>query len=514
MSEPAPPTHAGPPARHNVVLVITCLALGTVVAAMASLNVALPDLARATHASQTQLSWIIDAYSLVFASLLLPAGALGDRFGRRKALTVGLAIFGGGSVAAALTSDPTTLIALRAVLGLGAALVMPATLSTITSTFPQAQRARAVSIWAAVAGASAVIGILATGTLLEAWSWRSVFLLNVVLAAAALIGTLLYVPESAEPERPRLDVGGALLAVAGLVALVYSVIEAPTRGWGDPVTLGGIALGLVILAGFVFFELSRRHPLLDPRLFRNRRFAAGSVSIMLQFFVFFGFVFVMMQYLQLVRNDSALMAAVTMAPMALAMVPVSRLTPRLVARFGATGPWVVGLLVVALGMGVLSRLETSSSYWLIAGGLVPLGAGMGLAMTPATTAITDALPRSLQNVGSAMNDLSRELGGALGIAVLGSLLSAAYRSHLTLPNMPPHVTDLARSSLAAASTLGGPVADQARSAFIDGFQLALTAAAASVVLAAIAVALLLRHAAPEQVQEMPSAEPAPARSGG
>ncbi|MFE2825871.1 MFS transporter [Streptomyces sp. NPDC059271] len=483
-----------PAARHHLILVVTCLALGTVVAAMASLNVALPDLARETHATQTQLSWIIDSYSLVFASLLLPAGALGDRFGRRRALLAGLTLFGAGSAAASLTTDPSTLIALRGVLGVGAALVMPATLSTITSTFPRARRAQAVSVWAAVAGASALVGLFATGALLEGWSWRSVFLLNVALALVALIGTLLFVPESAEPQQPRLDIGGALLAVAGLVALVYSVIEAPTRGWADPVTLGGIGLGLVVLAGFVLFELRRANPLLDPRLFRNQHFAAGSLSIMLQFFVFFGFIFVMMQYLQLVRGDSALMAATSMLPMALTMVPVSRATPRLVARFGFRGPWVAGLVAVAGGMGVLSLLDASSPYWLIATGLVPLGAGMGLAMTPATTSITDALPRSLQNVGSAMNDLARELGGALGIAVLGSLLSAAYRDHMSLPGLPDHVADAARSSLAAAHAIGGPVSDHATTAFVDGMHVALLGAAAAAVLAAVTVALLLRSA--------------------
>ncbi|MEU9128836.1 MFS transporter [Kitasatospora sp. NPDC048540] len=486
-----------PQARHGLVLAVTCLALGAVVAAMASLNVALPDLARETHASQTQLSWIIDAYSLVFASLLLPAAALGDRFGRRRALLVGLALFGGGSGLAALTTDPSALIALRGLLGVGAALVMPATLSTITTTFPRAERARAVSIWAAVAGASALVGLFASGVLLEQWSWRSVFLLNLAVALAALVGTLLFVPESAEPGRPRLDRTGALLAVVGLVALVYSVIEAPTRGWADPATLGGIAAGLAVLTGFVLWELRRPHPLLDPRLFRNRRFAAGALSVMLQFFVFFGYIFVMMQYLQLVRGDSALMAAVAMLPMALTMVPTARLTPRLTARFGLGGPWVAGLLAVALAMAVLARLDADSPYWLIAAGLVPLGAGMGLAMTPATTAITDSLPRSLQNIGSAMNDLSRELGGALGIAVLGSMLSAAYRSHLQLPDaLPPHLADAARSSLAAASTIGGPVADHARIAFVDGMHLALYGAALAAALAALTVAALLRHQRP------------------
>ncbi|MFD0277679.1 MFS transporter [Kitasatospora sp. NPDC127111] len=483
----------GPPVRHQLVLLVTCLALATVVAAMASLNVALPDLARETHGSQTQLSWIIDVYSLVFAALLLPAGALGDRFGRRRALVVGLTLFGGGSGLAALTTDPTTLIALRGLLGVGAALVMPATLSTITGTFPRAQRTRAVSVWAAVAGAGAVVGLLASGTLLEFWSWRAVFLLNVLLAVAALAGTLLFVPESADPDAPRLDVGGALLATAGLGALVYSVIEAPTRGWAEPVTLGGIAAGLALLAGFVVWELRRSHPLLDPRLFRNRRFAAGTLSILCQFFAFFGYIFVIMQYLQLVRGDTAFVAAVSVLPMAVTMVPCSRLTPRLVERFGARGPWVLGLVLIAGAMAALGGLDADSPYWRLAAALLLLGAGAGLAMTPATTAITDALPRSLQNVGSAMNDLSRELGGALGIAVLGSLLSAGYRGHLDVTGLPPRAAEAARSSLAAAARIGGPVGEHARTAFVDGMRLTLLTGAGVAALAAVAVALLLRR---------------------
>src|SRR5262249_36419259 len=217
--------------RHRLVMAVVCLALSAVVAAMASLNVALPDIARDTHASQTDLLWVIDAYSLAFAALLLPGGAVGDRYGRRVALIVGLLIFGGGSAIAMTASSVTELIALRAVLGLGAALVMPATLSTITGTFPAEKRTRAVSIWAAVGGGAAVLGLLVSGALLAGFSWQSVFALNVLLSAVGLVGTLRFVPESAAPDAPRLDYGGAALAVAALVALVYSVIEAPTYGW-------------------------------------------------------------------------------------------------------------------------------------------------------------------------------------------------------------------------------------------------------------------------------------------
>src|ERR1700728_4858619 len=241
--------------RHGVITAVVCLALAAVVAAMASLNVALPDIARDTHASQTDLTWVIDAYSLAFASLLLPGGGLGDRYGRRMALIVGLLIFGAGSGVAMAAPSATELIALRAVLGLGAALVMPATLSTITSTFPAAERTRAVSIWSAVGGGAAILGLVAAGALLVAFSWRSIFGLNVLLAALALAGTLRYVPESANPDAPRLDVAGAVIAVAALVALVFSVIEAPTYGWLATRTIIGLALAVVLLVCFVLWEL-------------------------------------------------------------------------------------------------------------------------------------------------------------------------------------------------------------------------------------------------------------------
>lgn len=481
------------PVRSGPVLAVTCLALAVVVAAMASLNVALPDIARLTHADQTQQSWIIDAYSLVFASLLLPAGALGDRFGRRTALVIGLAVFGTGSALAALVSHPDALIGLRALIGVGAALVMPATLSTITSSFPPEKRARAVSIWAAVAGASGVLGLLASGILLQWWSWPSVFWFNVVLAAVALIGTVAFVPESIESRPPPFDGVGAILAVAGIAAVVYAVIEAPVHGWSHPVSLGGIGLGLLTLGGFVAYELRRQHPLLDPRLFTNPRFAAGSLSIALQFFALFGFLFVMMQFLQLVRGASALEAALSLLAMPIGMVPSSQLSPRLSARFGDRGPWVAGLLTIAAGLAVLAHLDAHSPYVHMAGGLILLGAGLGLAMPPATTAITGALPQALQNVGSAVNDLARELGGALGIAVLGSLLTATYRDHLDLIGVPDHLAAVARSSLAGATTIGGSVLQEADTAFTAGLHNALIGASAATAAAAVAVAVLLRR---------------------
>src|SRR5579863_200254 len=266
MTRPSVKSPAAGAVRSGAVTAVVCVALAAVSAAMASLNVAIPDIVRATHASQVQLSWVIDAYSLVFASLLLPAGAIGDRYGRRLALIAGLVIFGGASAVAMTAHSAAELIGLRAVMGLGAALVMPATLSTITGTFAAEQRTRAVSVWAAVAGGAAVLGLLVSGLVLEAWSWPSVFGLNVILAAAAVAGAIRFVPESADQDSPRLDLTGALLAVVGLVALVYSIIEAPSQGWGSARTLAGLAAGLGILAGFVAFERRRRAPMLDPRV--------------------------------------------------------------------------------------------------------------------------------------------------------------------------------------------------------------------------------------------------------
>lgn len=479
------------PLDTRAIMVVVCIALAAVVAAMSSLNVALPDIARDTHADQTQLSWIIDAYSLIFASFLLLAGAIGDRYGRRRTLIAGLAIFGVGSVVAMTATSAEELIVLRAVLGLGAALVMPATLSTITGTFPSEKRTQAVGVWAGVAGGSAILGLLCSGILLEFWSWRSVFGLNVALAAVALIAAWRVVPESADADAPRLDIGGAVLSIAGLVVLVYSIIEAPEAGWLSARTLIGIVGGLVILALFIGFELRQKAPMLDPRIFRHRGLSAGSLSIFMQFFAFFGFIFVVLQYLQIVRGGSALMSAIQMLPMAAVMMPSARLSPKLVDKFGTRPVCVTGLVLVSAGLFVLSQLGVGTSYWLMLAGLIPLGIGMGTAMTPATSAITGALPAAQQGVASAMNDLSREVGGALGIAVLGSLMTQGYRNLLELPGAPAGLVEKAKESFAGAVHAGGQVAQQADSAFVGGLQIALIAGSVGVLAAAVAVGLLL-----------------------
>ena len=490
-----PMTSAVTPSRAT--LAVVCLALATVVSAVASLNVAIPSIARDTQASQTEVSWIIDAYSLTFAALLLPAGALGDRFGRRRALLAGLAVFGAAAVAAMARADAHWLIGMRVILGVGAALVMPATLSTITSTYPEHLRARAVGTWAGVAGASAILGLLSSGIILQYWSWRGVFAFSLALALLGIVGTIAVVPESADPDAPPLDVVGSLVSVLALGALVYSIIEAPTDGWMSARTLAGLGAGAVLLALFVWCELLTAHPLLDPRLFLRGGFSAGALTVTAQFFVFFGFIFILLQYLQLVQGHGPLDSAVRMLPLALGLMPSARgLAPRLSGRLGAVRTSAVGLVLAGAAIAWLADLSQGSSYGRLAGGLVVLGVGMGLAMTPATTTITDALPREQQGVGSAMNDLARELGGALGIAVLGSILQSTYRSHLDVTGLPPATAAQARSSIAIASHLPG-FTGQVHLAFVDALHAALLTGGCTLgVVAAVTLLLGRRHMPP------------------
>jgi EmrB/QacA subfamily drug resistance transporter len=482
--------------RRSAVLGVMCLALMMVVAGVASLNVALPGIARDTGASQTQLEWIVDAYAIVFAALLLPAGAIGDRFGRKPLLAAGLALFGSVSLGALFVDSPGTLIAVRAGLGVAAALIMPVTLSVITTVFPPKERGKAVGTWVGVAAAGGVIGLLTSGVLLRFFSWPSIFALNVVLAALALAGTLLVVPATRESRPPRLDPLGTLLSVTGLAALVFGTIEGPERGWSDATTLAALLGGLVGVALFVVWELHRDEPMLDPRNFLRRGFGAGSLSISVQFFALFGFLFLALPYLQLVLGYSPLQAAGALLPMAVVVIPLSRLAPRIAAHVGVriTGP--IGLGLMATGFVVLSTLGTSSSYWHFLAGLLPFGAGMALAGSPATTAIVASLPREKQGVASAMNDVSRELGGALGIAVLGSLLNTAYRTGVEqhTSTLPAALADNARGSLGAAQAisqrLGAPdIANHANNAFVHGISLALVTGAVTLIAGAIFVAL-------------------------
>ena len=349
-------------------------------------------------------------------------------------------------------------------MGVGAALIMPVTLSVITTAFPVEERGKAVGTWVGVAAGGGVIGLLVSGVLLHFFSWPSIFALNVALAALALAGTVAIVPATRESRPPRLDPIGTLLSVVGLAALVFGTIEGPGRGWGDPVTLAALVGGLAGIALFVLWELNRREPMLDPRNFLRRGFGAGSLSIAVQFFAAFGFLFLALPYLQLVLGYSPLQAAGALLPMAVVVIPLSRFAPRIAGRVGVrvTGP--IGLGLMATGFIVFATtLGTGSSYWQFLIGLLPFGAGMALAGSPATTAIVASLPREKQGVASAMNDVSRELGGALGIAVLGSVLNTAYRTALseTAPaSLPPSIADTATGSLTGAEQVSAHLGAQ------------------------------------------------------
>lgn len=467
------------PRRRTLILVVVALALMMVVSAVSGLNVALPDLSTATGASQTQVIWIVDAYTLVFVGFLLPAGAIGDRYGRKGTLLAGLTVFGAAAACALVVSSPTGLIAVRAAMGFGAAAVMPSTLSIITTSFPPEEKGRAVGVWVGVAGGGAVLGLLASGALLEFFAWNSFFALNLILAAVALLGTVLIIPTSRDAEAPRLDPVGALLSLLAAVGIVLGIIEGPDRGWGDALTVAGFVVGTLALAAFIAWELRRDQPMLDVRLFRLRGFGAGSAVITIQFFGSFGLFFIILQYLQYVADLSPFRAALALLPLPVFLLPIARNAPRIAGRVGANRVLPLGLLLSACGLAVMTTLSARFVYWHLAVGLALFGVGMGLAGTPATAAIVSSLPESKQGVGSAVNDLSRELGSALGIAILGSALSAAYRSHISgaTQGLPARAAEGAQSSIAFVKGASGLLAhygpqgqhllDAAQRSFVD-----------------------------------------------
>jgi EmrB/QacA subfamily drug resistance transporter len=483
------------PRQRRLVLASMCLALGTVVSAVSSLNVAIPDVARDLQATQTQLQWIIDGYAVVFAGLLLLAGAIGDAIGRKHVLLVGLVVFSGAAATALFVDSPGGLIVVRGVMGLGAAAIMPSTLSIITNVFPAEERDRAVSVWAGVAGGSALLGLLVSGVLLEVFSWDSIFGFSALLGVVALVASARIAPNSTA-SGVRLDVTGGVISAGGLAALVYGIIEGPERGWTDSITLGAFAIAVVLLSAFVVWEMRREQPLLDPRLFKLRGFSAGTASLTVQFLAFFGFIFVVLQYVQFVLGYSPLGAGVALAPMAVVVMALSPRVPRLLERFGPAHVAPVGLILMAGGFLVLSGAGVDSGYMRLLGGLLLLGFGMALATIPATTAIVSSLPQAKQGVASAVNDLAREVGGALGIAVLGSALTGRYQSGVSdaAAQLPPELAGHARDALPAALAIadragpqGANLASAAQSAFVDGFGLAMLIAAATVAATAVFV---------------------------
>jgi EmrB/QacA subfamily drug resistance transporter len=499
MTEPDP--------RRWWTLAVLCLSLVMVILGNTVLNVALPTLVRELGATSTQLQWIVDAYALVFAGLLMTGGALGDRFGRKGALSIGLFVFGAASAVSALATSADQLVATRAVMGAAGALVMPATLSILTNVFPPHERARAIAVWAGLAGAGAAIGPIASGWLLEHFSWGSVFLVNVPIVVLALVGGHLLVPTSRDPNQSALDPIGAGLSIVGLTALLYGIIEAPNYGWSDPLTLGAFAVAVATLAGFAAWELHTDHPMLDLSYFRNPRFSAASGAITIVFFTMFGMFFVLTQYLQLVKGYTALEAGVRTLPMALTMMVGAPTSARLVERFGPKRVVATGLTLLGVGQLLMSRVDVGTGYPWILLSLVVLAVGMANTMAPSTASIMGALPLGRAGVGSAVNDTTRELGGALGVAVLGSLVASSYQSSLSAATrgLPADAAGAAASSLggalAVASRLGGAaggaLADAAKAAFAHAMGTALLVGAVVAFLAAAAELRWLPGTVPE-----------------
>ena len=485
--------------RRRAVLAVVCLALALVMGMAVSLSVALPDLARDIGATQAQLQWIVNAYAVVFAGLLLPAGALGDRHGRRGVLLAGLVVFGTASAGAVFVDSPGALIALRTVSGVGAAMIMPMTLSIVTSVFPPEERAGAVGVWAGVAGAGTFVSLLVSGALLEFFSWPAIFALSVALATLALVGTALLVPTSRDPEHAALDPVGALLSVAGISGVVFAIIEGAALGWTSPPVVASFVAGMLALVAFVLWELHSKRPMLDPRLFLVRPFSAGTLSITMSHVAIFGLFFVALQYLQQILGYSPLLSGLAVLPMVAAFA-LSPASAHLSERVGPALVIAVGLALGAAGLAVLSTLGVGSSYWHVLAGFVLTGAGMALSAAPATNAIVASLPQGKQGVASAVNDLSRELGGVLGIAILGSVLNAGYRSGLAdaARGVPGEALARAQESLASAlwvaSQLGGGegerLANAAREAFVGGLSASLLAGAVFLALGAVSVLLL------------------------
>jgi EmrB/QacA subfamily drug resistance transporter len=482
--------------RRWFLLGIMCLSLIMVVMSVSGLNVALPSMQRELGASASALQWIIDSYALVFAALLLPAGALGDRFGRKRALLFGLVVFTSGSVVGGLATGSFQVIVGRVITGVGAAFVMPATLSLLTTIFPPEERRKAIALWAGFAGAGGALGPIVSGALLESYWWGSAFLVNVPIVAFVLFAVAVFSPTSKDPEATPLDPFGALLSLVGLGALVFGIIEGPERGWSSTTVVASFVIATIGLVGFVLWERRSSHPMLPLGLFRDRRMSVGSAVVTVAFFIMFGLFFLFSLYLQFVRGYSPLSAGLSTLPLAVALVAIAPRSAALAERLG-TGPVMsFGFVLVSAGFLVLTFVGTATPYLVLAVAMVLLGAGMSLTAAPATGSIMSAVPPAKAGVGSAVNDTTREVGGALGIAVLGSIASAVYRSSIDLGglDLPPQVSEAATESVGAATFIadqagsgGAELAARAGAAFTDAFNLTSTVAAALALAAAVAV---------------------------
>ena len=493
--------------RRWWILLVLCLSLVVITLDNTILNVALPTLVRELHATNSQLQWIVDSYTLVFAGLLLTAGSLGDRFGRKGALQIGLVVFAAGSALSALAQDPNQLIATRALMGVGGAFIMPATLSILTNVFPAEERGRAIGVWAGVSGLGVALGPLIGGFLVENFGWHEVFTVNLPIVALALIAGAVLVPSSKDPAAPKLDLPGAALSITGLGTLVYALIEAPQRGWTDPTILSAMGAGVVLLALFALWELHTDHPMLDVTFFRNPRFTAASSAITLVFFAMFGYSFLLTQYFQFVLGYSAAQAGVRMLPLALTLMVVAPTSSRIVEKVGTKLVVFTGLALVSVALVLQVGLQADSPYGQVVWRMMLLAVGMGLTMAPATESIMGSLPLAKAGVGSAMNDTTRQVGGALGVAIIGSVLSSVYGSRITeafTGKLPDAAVETARSSLGGALAVadkagpaGADIATLARSAFVDAMHGgAIVAAVAAGIGAFVVLFFLPAHARP------------------
>ena len=490
------------PARRWWILAVLCLSVLLTVVDNTIVNVALPTISRDLHASTSALQWVVDAYTLSFAGLLLLGGNLGDRLGRRRFLQLGLLLFAATSVGAALSRSTGELIAARALMGAAAALVYPATLAILNNVFTVArERAIAIGVWSAVSGLAVAIGPVSGGALLRHFSWSSVFYVSVPVAVLALLLGRALLPESRDPDAGRFDPLGALLSAAGISLLTWSIIEAPQHGWASLATVGGITGALAILAAFAWWQVRRPDPMLDVRLFRNPRFSAASVAIALSFFGLFGFIFMITQYFQILRGYDPLGAGLATLPFAFVTAAFSPVAMLLMRRFGTKLVVAAGLVTMSAGFTVAATTSVSTPYWgRVIISMALMAAGLGLTTGPATDAIMGAVPRGKAGAGSAVNDTTREVGGTLGVAIVGSVLNSAYGSHvlsgLTALGAPAAAGHLAGQSVIAGMNVAarfpaparGAAADAVRSAFMIGIHRG-SLVAAGVTLAAALVAL-------------------------
>jgi EmrB/QacA subfamily drug resistance transporter len=505
-------------ARRWWTLAVLCLSLVLIGLDNTVLNVALPTIQRTFSATAAELQWTVDAYVLVFAGLLLTMGALGDRFGRARALQIGLVIFGVSSLAAPLATEMSHLIAVRVAMGIGGALIMPSTLSVIANVFPPGERAKAITVWAGVSGLGVGLGPLVGGLLIENFEWSAVFLLNVPIVAVALALGLVFVPESRDPSGARLDLPGAVLSIGAVSALVYGIIEAPAAGWTDPVILASFGIALVLGIAFAWRETHTAQPMLDLSLFRNARFTAGAGAIALTFFAMFGVIFGLTQFLQFVLGKTALEAGTLMITLALGIPVGARISLKAVEHAGTNKVMAGGLILVAVMLLTFTQWTPATETWVVSLTLFFLAIGMANVMAPGTGAVMAAVPEAKAGVGSAMNDLFRQLGGALGVAVIGSAINTVYRDRIAaaVTGLPAPAADAAGDSVGAAVAIAGqmggagdPLAAAARAGFADALGVAAVVAASVVVLTAIFVF----RAMPARPMEPAEPEPAAAAAG-